>query len=141
VPAQPEKARGAQAASVPDDWHLLIPKLNIGGLTRELAHHCEWIEADAERVKLRLAPAHRQLLLNRGAQDKLQAALAAHFGRALRLEVEVGEQAGATPAQRRQSEQQERHEKAVASLEQDAFVRNVIDIFDATINESSVRPL
>jgi DNA polymerase-3 subunit gamma/tau len=49
--------------------------------------------------------------------------------------------AGETPAQRLQAQQRERHEKAIAALEQDKFVRDLIETFDATINESSIKPL
>ena len=38
-------------------------------------------------------------------------------------------------------QQVERQERAVASIEQDSFVRDVVDIFDATINESSIKPI
>jgi DNA polymerase-3 subunit gamma/tau len=48
---------------------------------------------------------------------------------------------GETPAQRLHLEQQERHNRAVSALEQDGFVRDMIDMFDATLNESSVKPI
>jgi len=35
----------------------------------------------------------------------------------------------------------ERHAAAVAALEQDPFVRELIERFDATMEESSVKPL
>jgi len=35
----------------------------------------------------------------------------------------------------------ERQDRAVAAVEQDAFVREAIDLFDATLIESSIKPL
>jgi len=59
----------------------------------------------------------------------------------LRLQIDIAEIEGETPAQQLRSEQQERHERAVEALEQDGFVRDMIDMFDATINESTIKPL
>ena len=79
--------------------------------------------------------------MNASAVERLQDTLATHFGRALRLRIDVGEIADATPAQRDEAERQARHAIAVAALEADPFVREVIERFDATLIESSVRPL
>jgi DNA polymerase-3 subunit gamma/tau len=59
----------------------------------------------------------------------------------LRLTIEAGELAGETPAQRAQSERAERHNRAIVALEQDGFVREMIDTFDATINGQSIKPV
>lgn len=122
------------------DWRELIASLKLGGMVRELAQHCEWLGREGNGVGLRLSPAHKALM-TKAAMDKLQAELSAHFGQPLKLEIKLGEPAGETPAQRSRSEQQERHNEAVAALEQDGFVRDMIDMFDATINESTIKPL
>ena len=62
-------------------------------------------------------------------------------GQPLKLQIDLGEPAAATPAQQLRSEQQERHNQAVQALEQDGFVRDMIDLFDASLNESSIKPL
>jgi hypothetical protein len=59
----------------------------------------------------------------------------------LRLEIVVGEPASETPAARRQNTERERQERAVASIEQDPFVRDVVDLFDASIDESTIKPV
>jgi DNA polymerase-3 subunit gamma/tau len=123
------------------DWRQLVADLKLGGMVRELAQHCVWLGVADGTVRLRLAPAHKSLLMNRSAQDKLQAELAQHFRQPLRLAIDIAEIEGETPAQQLRSEQQERHERAVEALEQDGFVRDMIDLFDATLNESSVKPL
>jgi DNA polymerase-3 subunit gamma/tau len=123
------------------DWRQLISVLKLGGMVRELAQHCVWLGIEDGAVRLRLAPGHKSLLMNKSAQEKLQAELAQHFGQPLRLAIDIAEIEGATPAQQLRSEHQERHERAVEALEQDGFVRDMIDMFDATLNESSVKPL
>ena len=147
-PAAPAPAAVAQPVApvqMPvsnDDWHALLRALRLGGMVRELAQHCEWLGEEGGVLRLRLSAAHRHLQdMNASAVERLQDTLATHFGRALRLRIDVGEIADATPAQRDEAERQARHAIAVAALEADPFVREVIERFDATLIESSVRPL
>ena len=139
APAAPTAA--AAPASANGDWHGLLENLKLGGMVRELAHHCELAEQTDNAIKLRLNPAHKSLLMNKATQDKLQAALAAHFGKPVRLAIEIGDLSGETPAQRAESARSEKQNRAIESLEQDAFVRDMIETFDATINEQSLKPL
>ncbi len=106
----------------------------------QLAQHCELSELTGTSIRLRLMPGKKHLL-NKAQQDKLQAALQTHYGRPLRLEIEVAEPASVTPAERNQTAQRERQDRAIASIEQDPFVREVVDLFDASIDESTIKPL
>jgi len=125
------------AARAPEaDWHQLAA--GLPGMARQLAQHCELVERSANLVRLRLAPAHKHLQAH---QDKLQTALREMWGSAMRVELAVAELAGETPAARRQSHERERQEKAVAAIEQDPFVRDVVDLFDASIDESTIKPV
>ncbi len=141
--AEPRPAARAVAAA-PDaddaDWHALVARLPLAGMARQLAQHCELVEAGQEQVTLRLPPAHKHLL-GKVQQDKLQADLQNHYGRPVRLVIELGEAAGDTPAERSRNEKRERQERAVAAIEQDPFVREVIDLFDASIDESTIKPV
>ena len=140
-PAVPAPARAAvEPLSAALDWHALLGELGLGGLNRELAQHSELVGVADNVLSLRLSHTHRHLLqINRGGPEKLQEALSAHFGRALRVNVEVGEIETLTPAQRNQAEKAGRHAAAVAALEQDPFVRELIERFDATLEEASVK--
>ncbi|NTV09778.1 MAG: DNA polymerase III subunit gamma/tau, partial [Zoogloea sp.] len=123
------------------DWHATLRALGMGGMVRELAQHCELAGQEGDFIRLRLSHTHRHLLqINRSAPDKLQEALAAHFGRPVRIAIEVGDIATETPAQRNRAEREQRHAEAVAALEEDPFVRELFERFDATLVESSVKP-
>ncbi len=140
APAAP--ANGSDAPQSPlGDWHGLLERLKLGGMVRELAHHCEVAEQTESAIKLRLNPVHKSLLMNKATQDKLQAALATHFGKSVKLAIEIGDLSGETPAQRAEVARNERQNRAIESLEQDAFVRDMIETFDATLNEQSIKPL
>jgi DNA polymerase-3 subunit gamma/tau len=124
------------APPVDEDWHTLATRLP--GMARQLAQHCELVERGETLVRLRLALAHKHLQAH---QEKLQLALRELWGVQLRLEIIVAEIAGETPAARRQNTERERQERAVASIEQDPFVRDVVDLFDASIDESTIKPV
>lgn len=122
------------------DWHAVLRRLELGGMVRELAQHCEWGGLDGERLMLRLSRSHRHLLeMNPGLTTRIADALTVCAGRAFRVHVEAGEISGATPAQRDAAERQVRHAEAVAALESDPFVRELKDRFDARLVEASVK--
>jgi DNA polymerase-3 subunit gamma/tau len=132
----------AEALLALGDWRGLIRTLALGGLVRELAQHCEWVECADDALQLRLSVAHRHLLdMNRGAVDRLQDLVSGALGRPLKVRIEIGDIAGETPAQRDAIERRARHAEAVAALEADPFVRELIERFDATLVESTVKPL
>jgi DNA polymerase-3 subunit gamma/tau len=124
------------------DWRGLIRALGLSGLVRELAQHCTWMAHDYGQLRLRLSPTHRHLLdMNRAAVERIQDQLGAALGQPLRMTIEIGEPVGETPAQRDEVERRARHAEAVAQLEADPFVRDLMQRFDATLIEASVRPL
>ncbi|MEI7429306.1 MAG: DNA polymerase III subunit gamma/tau [Betaproteobacteria bacterium] len=127
-------------APVSHDWHEILQVLKLGGMARELAQHCELSAIDEAKVVLRLSPVHRHLQM-KPAQDKVQQSLSEYFGRSVLLNIDLVEVAGDTPAAVAQRQKRERQDQAVASVEQDGFVREVIDLFDATLIESSIKPV
>jgi DNA polymerase-3 subunit gamma/tau len=129
-----------QAAFAGQDWHELTAALKITGMVRALAQNCDLARQDGEACVLRLPPAHRHLL-NKTHQDKLQQALSEHFGRAIPLRVEIAEVSGTTPAQKVEQARRERQETAIAAIESDPFVRQVLETFDASIVEHSIKPI
>ena len=131
-------AAAPASSTVPgeDDWHTLATR--FPGMSRQLAQNCELVERTGTLVRLRLDPAHKHLQAH---QEKLLVALRELWGAHLRLEIVVGEPASETPAARRQNTERERQERAVASIEQDPFVRDVVDLFDASIDESTIKPV
>jgi DNA polymerase III subunit gamma/tau len=127
--------------AVTTDWHAIAASLPLAGLPRQLAHHCELASLDEGLVCLRLPPAHRSLLTTKAPQEKLQAELQAYLGRPVKLDIVIAEAERQTPAERSRSEKRDRQEKAIAAIEGDAFVRDVVDLFDASIDESTIKPV
>ncbi|NSL56389.1 DNA polymerase III subunit gamma/tau [Uliginosibacterium aquaticum] len=123
------------------DWLAQIQASGVGGMVRELAQNCEFLGLEGSVLSLRLAPAHRHLMAMPSNLAKLQEALSATQGRPLRVNIEVAEPGSQTPAQRKQEIRQARQADAVAALESDPFVQELIERCDATLVESSVKPL
>ncbi|MFA7269092.1 MAG: DNA polymerase III subunit gamma/tau [Sterolibacterium sp.] len=138
--AAPAVAVAPAPGNVQDDWHEITARLNLGGMVRGLAQHCELAEVGTDTITLRLPPAHKYLL-GKAHQDKLQAELQAYYGRPLRLNILLAETAEETPVERTRLIQRERQERAIAAIEQDSFVREVVELFDANIDESSIKPI
>ena len=130
----------ATSGKLADDWHDITARMNLGGMVRGLALHCELVDVGTDVITLRLPPAHKYLL-GKGHQDKLQAELQDHYQRPLRLNIVVADTAMETPMERSHVIQRERQERAIAAIEQDDFVIKVVELFDATINETSIKPL
>ena len=122
------------------EWHEIVAALQLNGLARELAQHCELRELGETDCVLRLAPAHGHLQM-KPAPDKLQQALREHLGRPVVLRFELAQTETDTPAATVGRERRERQEQAIASIEQDSFVRDVIEGFDASLVESTIKPI
>jgi DNA polymerase-3 subunit gamma/tau len=123
-------APAAHAATPPTqaDWPNLVRSLGLTGLAGQLAQASELVRASEGEIELRVPPAAKHLA-ERTYQDKLRASLESRFGRPVRLAVKVGETAGNTA-----------RDKASASINGDAFVKDLVENFDATIVESSIKP-
>jgi DNA polymerase-3 subunit gamma/tau len=121
------------------DWPSLVAALPVQGLVRELAARSEWVGIARDRIRLRVPT---QSLLATGSVERLEAALSSHFGRTLRLDLEVGaaSQVSATAAGRAEQARSERQRLAESSIRADPIVRKLLDEFGATIDPASIRP-
>jgi DNA polymerase-3 subunit gamma/tau len=126
----------------PGDWATIVSALGLQGPASQLAAHCLLAGRSRDVVRLRLDPAgesfHRPQIVERLAQ-----ALSQYFGQAIRLEISVGaipddEQ---TPARRQALDSDERLKAAEQAIDDDPAVRAMRDVFGATVQPGSVRPL
>lgn len=123
-----------------ESWHGILQSLPLSGMARELAQHCELRSHVDSVLVLRLSPAHRHLQM-KPAVDKVQQSLSEYYGSTVQLRIELAEVEAATPAVTAQQARRERQDQAVGAIEQDGFVRDVIELFDATLIESSIKPV
>jgi len=122
------------------DWLAVVASLRLGGMAKMLADHCELVAQSGDAVTLRVGEAHKHLL-DRPYQDKLIAALRDKFGAALQVAIEIGAAAEQTPQQVRTRIKEARQAEAVAAIESDPFVRELVEQFGGQIDPTSIQPL
>jgi DNA polymerase-3 subunit gamma/tau len=122
------------------NWHGLVSQLKLSGMARMLAQHCELKSFDDGVLELCVPVEHRHLT-DKPYQEKLKGAVSEYFSEPVKLSIAVGAITGQTPAQIDNREKQEKQGRAVAAIEQDTFVRELIENFDAKIIESSIKPI
>ncbi|MDR2637151.1 MAG: DNA polymerase III subunit gamma/tau [Zoogloeaceae bacterium] len=128
------------APAEPSAWQAILAELGLSGMTRQLAQNCDLVRHENGECLLRLHP-NNQSILKPGPQEKLQQALSEHFRQPVRLTIEVAEPERTTPAQRAAHEQMRRQEEARSSIEADSYVRELIENFDATPDEKTIKPI
>ncbi|MFP5410808.1 MAG: DNA polymerase III subunit gamma/tau [Gammaproteobacteria bacterium] len=128
------------APGAPWDWLAVVAGLRLGGMAKMLADHCELVTQAADAVTLRVGEAHKHLL-DRAYQDKLAAALRDKYGAALKVNFEIGAAAEQTPQQVRTRIKETRQAEAVAAIESDPFVRELVDQFGGRIDAATIQPL
>ncbi|MCD6706231.1 MAG: DNA polymerase III subunit gamma/tau [Thiobacillus sp.] len=122
------------------DWLAIVAELRLGGMAKMLADHCELVSQAGDAVTLRVGEAHKHLL-DRTYQDKLIAALRDRYGATLSVTIEIGAAAEKTPQQVRSRIRQARQDEAVAAIESDPFVRELVDQFGGQLDATSIQPL
>ena len=122
------------------DWLAIVAELRLGGMAKMLADHCELVSQAGDAVTLRVGEAHKHLL-DRAYQDKLVSALRDKYGATLDVTFEIGKAAEQTPQQVRTRVKEARQAEAVAAIESDPFVRELVDQFGGQIDASTIQPL
>ncbi|MEJ2347098.1 MAG: DNA polymerase III subunit gamma/tau [Gammaproteobacteria bacterium] len=123
-----------------EDWDGIVSALGLKAAARELAVNCALEKRDGERFALVLAPAYEQLA-GTSVRQRLEQALQQQFGAAARVDIRIGEPPGETPAMKRARQNEERHQAAVRSIEDDSVVQDIRDVFNAELRPDLIQPL
>ena len=137
-PVEPAKAAPARAAAADGEWPQLVQSLRVTGAARELARNAE-LRSRKDGAYDLVVPKSKAYLAERAYADKLKAALEQHLGASVRLNVAVGEVAGATAAALEAGEREARRAEAVKSVQGDGFVQDLVNMFDAKVVDSTIR--
>ncbi|MFK0089507.1 DNA polymerase III subunit gamma/tau [Pseudomonas sp. NPDC090755] len=139
--AQPEPLPAAQPATgLALQWLELFPQLPISGMTGSIAANCTLIAAQGDDWLLHLDPAH-SALFNATQQRRLNEALNQHFGRTLRLSIELIRPEQETPAQAAARKRAERQGEAEASIHADPLIQQMIQQFGAMVRQDTIEPV
>jgi DNA polymerase-3 subunit gamma/tau len=120
------------------NWRYLIEKhLNLG-IARALAQHCEMLSYDENSISLRVAEKQKHLV-SPTYQEKLSNAINNHFGKKVKLNITIDNEAN-TPAKQNAEEKAVLQSSAEDAIMNDAFVKALIQDFDAKIIPNSIKP-
>jgi len=137
--AQSQPAGNDRAKAFDGDWPALVAQLGLGGMAKMLAQHCELKSHEGRRIELCVMEEHKHLM-ERSYQEKLKIALESFLGGPVFMNISICSVTGVTPAKLVQEEKNARQAEAIAAIEQDPFVRDLIEDFDAQVIESTIKP-
>ncbi len=138
APPRPLRERGLGGEGG-NDWHTIYPQLNLSGMALPLAQHCLLGSVTDDQITLLLDESGSSLQ-SPSAETQLEAALAKHYGRALKLHFQLTLITEETPEKRVLREAAERQVAAEASITNDPFVQQLQETFGAVIVPGSIRP-
>ena len=121
-------------------WIPVYRSLPLGGVTRTIGSHCEYVAHGSGRIDLRLDE-RRSTLYNDTHRERIEKAVSEYFQQPVRLQVEVGVVQTETPAAWRERKISERLQQARNSIYSDANVQSLIDQFTAVVLDDSIQPV
>ena len=124
----------------PQGWPALLEQLGLRGIVYNIASNCELRSCAGDALQFVLDPANVSLY-NPGHLEQIRKALEQQLGRSLSVEIEPGALQAETPVQARQRQARERQQSAVASLEADPVLRDLIKRFDGELDRASIVPV
>ena len=134
------EAAVSATATFNGDWAGLVARLNLSGMAGMLAKQCELVSAKENVLEL-MVPEAQKHLLEKTYQDKLKAELAPHLPARLRINIRAGSLEGKSLAAIEHREREALQAKALAAIESDAFVKDLMTDFGAEINPASIKPV
>lgn len=123
-----------------ESWVALLPRLELSGLTLNLAMQAVLHEIAGDRLVFVMDGRHYDLL-NQSHRQRITQALERVLGRALQIEFQIGEAQWESPAQHRRRQQAERQAQAVAAIKSDPRVAELMQTFGAVVVEDSIQPV
>lgn len=141
APAAATKRRTANATQAEDaEWAGIVAALGLQGPAGQLAAHCVLVGRTGGTLKLRLDRSG-EVFRRPQLEQKLAQALEQHFGEPIRLDIAVSDGEEVTPARQQAQAADERQKAAEQAIEADANVRAMREVFGATVQPGSVKPL
>lgn len=142
APVPASQARSAPASTGPKgvfggNWPELVRELQLGGAAKLLADNSELRRHEGGQFGLCI-PKAMAYLADKGYVDKLKLALTQRFGGMINLRVTVGEVEGKSVSAIEQGERSARQAKAADAVRGDPFIRDLVDIFDATVIDNTI---
>jgi len=135
----PEPAASLAALQLPH-WLRLVEALGLSGMTESLARSLSLESISGNKLGLHYTR-EQEALLNDVHKARISEALQGYFAEPLSVDFMLGDQLQETPQLYRQRRDRERRAAALAHLQADPAVQQIIETFSAEILSDSVEPL
>ena len=124
------------------EWSHIVARMTLSGPVSQLAAHCTLKTREAGRVQLVL-DAEGEPYRRPGLEEKLRVALSTTLGEEIKLEIIDAEKAVTldTPARRQQAAAADRLQAAVQSINEDPNVKQMAELFGATVQQETIKPI
>jgi DNA polymerase-3 subunit gamma/tau len=126
-------------ASAGTEWSTMLARMNLQGMAKQLASHCALVGKQGGRVQLKL-DADGEHFRTQAIEDRLTQALSGYYGEPVRLEISV-DAVIETLARQQKAAADDRLQQARTAIDSDPNVRAMREIFGATVQPESVRPV
>lgn len=128
------------AALTSDNWFKVYDGIDTGGLLQSTVANCQLIQCNEQTIEF-ILDEHQSSLYDDKHQQQLADLLTQYFSQPLSVIITVGTVTGETPSQRVIRLQQERLNLAEQVINSDPVVKQLQDIFDASIITDSIKPV
>jgi len=135
----PEPATELAALQL-EHWLRLVEELGLSGMTESLARNLSLEKIAGNRLVLHYTR-EQEAMLSEVHRTRISEALLGYFAEPLQVEFVLAAQQRETPQLYRQRRDRERRAAALAHLQADPAVRQIIETFSAEIITDSVEPL
>ncbi|HVF16591.1 MAG TPA: DNA polymerase III subunit gamma/tau, partial [Steroidobacteraceae bacterium] len=140
APTPTSASTAAPRAELSNDWAVIVPQLNLHGPSSQLAAHCMFTAKQGNKVQLAL-DADGETFRRPALEERLAQALSTYYGEPIKLEIASVTDAAHTPARLQKAAADDRLQQARTSIETDPNIRAMRDIFGATVQPDSIRPI
>ena len=124
---------------VPPNWAEILKALPLSGVAASLASNCQLFRVDKYQCILKLSD-HHASLWNETYEKRIAGALSDLYNQEVMLSIEVGEIIGETPAEYSERLKREDFEIAVAEMESNESVQQLINNFNGRLDRESIAP-
>jgi DNA polymerase-3 subunit gamma/tau len=140
APLEPQQVQVLAPEFTPLNWVEILEALSLSGVAASLAANCQLHSADDQQCTLKLSENHASLW-NKTYEFRIAEALGQLYGHEIKVSIEVGAPSVETPAQLTEREKQQSFKQAVADIQGDRYVQQLIENFNGKLDPDSIAPL
>ncbi|WP_028388594.1 DNA polymerase III subunit gamma/tau [Legionella fairfieldensis] len=133
VPALQQQAPSSAA----NDWGTILSQLKLTGLALNAAENAEFVTKSGRQLVLRVAKGHLSLFTP-VIKNRIELALESYYKESIKIDLTSDEPVQSSPAQQKQTAQNQRQQEAEIILQKDPFFQQLKEEFSAELVKNSI---